>query len=102
MRVIAAESFRPPNFLICLLNANRGFLLDKHLIESSNDYGKMGRKPWTTRLTAEDCLSLDICVFKTLFRQDRTVVGTYRWGGDAGPNTAVVAYAVIPKCPNGP
>ena len=62
----------------------------------------MGRTPWTTRLTVEECLSLDICVFKTLFRQNRIVVGTYRWHDNSRANCATLNYRVIPDSCSGP
>lgn len=62
----------------------------------------MGRIPWTTRLTVEEWLSLDVCVFKTLFRQNRIVVGTYRWHDNSRANCAAVNYRVIPDCCSGP
>lgn len=62
----------------------------------------MGRKPWSDRLTVEDCLALDIAILKTQFRENRAVEGLYRWLGANGAETAVVGYRVIPGYPSGP
>jgi hypothetical protein len=52
--------------------------------KSSNDYGKMGRKPWTQRWTVEDSFCIDMAMLKGVIR----VPGDWRVYHCRRPNSA--------------
>jgi hypothetical protein len=58
----------------------------------------MGRKPWTQRLTVEECLALDIAVLPRDFLREDDALGTYRWLDSNGAEIFRAAITVSRQC----